>query len=115
MKKVKCDGCGRVIKDSFSKIFTGSNCSSCGGSFEPCGGFEPLTEEIEAKDGDDEEMEEDQEDNEEEYDKAKCPICREEIDSIKIKHLKNANTDRDESIDARVCPKCDVILGIIDY
>ena len=59
------------------------------------------------------ETEEDEEDEEEEFDEAICPHCDEWIKRIVVKSLDIP--DRNDSVEIIACPKCNKVLGALEY
>lgn len=56
---------------------------------------------------------EDKEEDEEEFDEAMCPHCGEWIKSVVVKSLENP--DRDDPVEIIACPKCNKVLGALEY
>lgn len=57
-------------------------------------------------------LEEESED-EEEFDEGICPYCGEWINSVEVKSLERKGYD--DSVEVAVCPKCNKILGTLDF
>lgn len=54
-----------------------------------------------------------EEDDEEEFDEVICPHCEQSIKSVVVKSLRNG--DRPNSVEIIACPKCNKVLGALEY
>jgi len=98
--RLKCKGCKRVIdSDKKPSIWSSLTCSKCEEKFKQVDDSTPLYEGN--KEGDEDE----------ELDTVICPHCSEEIDKVIQKSLKI----NDSYCELASCPKCNKILGFIEW